>query len=89
MILLQSNMKFCFEEHNVILKAGIVRLLVEWSKSETTSSILYDSRFVQLLVVATFTEDEIVRNKLNKKKMNFIKGNFFPQTTNQIILCSI
>lgn len=69
-------MKFCFEEYNVILKAGIVRLLVDWSKSETNSSILYDSRFVQSLVVSIFSEDEIIRSKFDKKKMNFIKGNF-------------
>lgn len=77
-------MKFHFEEYKVILKTGLVRLLVEWSNSETSSSILYDSRFVQLLVVSIFSGDEIISNKLDKKKMNFIKGNCFPKTTKQI-----
>lgn len=74
-------MKFYFEEYNVVLKAGIVRLLVEWSNSETNSSILYDSRFVQLLVVSIFSVDEIIGNKRNKKKMDFIKGNCLPPET--------
>lgn len=70
-------MKFVFEEYNVTLKMGIVRLLAEWTKSETNSSILLDSRFVHLLVVSIFSNDEIIKDKFNKKKMNFIKGTFF------------
>lgn len=77
-------MKFCFEEYNVILKTGLVRLLAEWTNSETTSSILYDSRFVQLLVVALFSDDEIINNNFDKKKMNFMKGNFFLNTMKYI-----
>lgn len=69
-------MKFCFEEYNVALKMGIVRLLAEWNKSDTNSSILYDSKFVQLLIVAIFSDDEIMNSNMDKKKMKFIKGDF-------------
>ena len=74
MISLQEDKKFYFEEYNVVLKAGLVRLLVEWTKSETNASILYDSKFVQLLIVSIFSEEEIISDKFDKKKMNFIKG---------------
>lgn len=70
-------MKLVFAEYNVTLKMGIVRLLAEWAKSETNSSILYDSRVVHLLVVSIFSNDEIINEKFNKKKMSFIKGTFF------------
>lgn len=72
-------MKFCFDEYNVVLRMGMVRLLAEWTKSDTNSSILYDGKFVQLLVVALFSDEEIAKNNIDKKKMNFIKGNFFFQ----------
>lgn len=70
-------MKVCFDEYRVTLKMGIVRLLTGWHNSDTTSSILYDSKFVQLLVVSMFSEDEIVNNNMDKKKMKFIKGKSF------------
>lgn len=72
-------MKFCFEEYNVVLKMGMVRLLAEWTQSDTNSSILYDSKFVQLLVFALFSDNEIAKNNIDKKKMTFIKGDFFLQ----------
>lgn len=78
-------MKFCFEEYNVILKSGLVRLLTEWSNSETNSSILYDSKFVQLLVVAIFSDDEIINNNFDKKKFNFMKGDYFSKTMNHTV----
>lgn len=65
-------MKICVEEYNVNLKIGLIQLLIEWTNL-TTSSVLYDSKFVQLLVSAIFTEDEILSNYFDKKKMNFSK----------------
>lgn len=80
LILLQNNMRFCFEEYNVTLKLGIVRLIADWSKSESTASILYDSKFVQLLIYAIFPVDKIVANNFEKKQMSFIKSNSFKST---------
>lgn len=70
-------MKYCFNDYNVVLKSGIVLILTEWSKSKLNQSILYDSRFVQLLVVSLFSLNEIVAGKFDRQKMNFIKGKFF------------
>lgn len=78
-------MKFCFEEYNVALKMGIVRLLADWHDSDTNSSILYDSKFVQLLVISIFSDDDVLDNKMDKKKMKFIKGEIFFKKISHII----
>lgn len=75
MILLQENMKLRFDEYNVDLKLGLARMLIEWQDSPTFSSILYDSKFVHLLLDAIFSVDQILNKKSDKKKMQFVKGN--------------
>lgn len=69
-------MKLCFDEYNVVLKVGLARMIIEWQFSPTFSSILYDSRFVHLLLAAIFSDIEIMATKFDKKKMKFVKGEF-------------
>lgn len=68
-------MKLYFDNYNVVLKMGLARMIIEWQFSSTFSSILYDSRFVHLLLAALFSDDEIMKSKFDKKKMKFVKGN--------------
>lgn len=68
---------------------GLARMIIEWQYSATFSSILYDSRFVHLLLAALFTDDEIMKNHFDKKKMKFIKGNRKFNTLFSMTMCTM
>lgn len=74
MISLQKDTKLCFDGGKVALKMGLARMLIEWQGSPTFSSILYDYKFVHLLLNAQFSDQDILGNNFDKKKMKFVKG---------------
>lgn len=56
------------------VKLGVLHLIIDWRNSSAGSSILYDRKFVALLL-SHIIGDENIRNGLyNKKQLNFIKG---------------
>lgn len=64
-----------YEDYDVGLRAAIVGCLSAWNKSRPFSSVIYDKRFIGVLLKDVF-QDELALNDLNEKKMVFIKRVF-------------
>jgi len=69
--------KFLFEKVNLSVKPSLVKLVISWNKDWGFSSILYDQKFVSLLLLEIFGKEKLIEEgKLNNNKMRFIKDVF-------------
>lgn len=72
-MLLQENGAFHFREHNVVLKYAMVQLIMDWKQISSTASILYDYKFVMLLITIIIGQNNFFAKNFDSKKMEFIK----------------
>lgn len=70
----QANGVFHFPKYNVDMKFGLAQLVIDWMQTPSTSSILYDYKFVHLMMTMIIGKQNISRNTIDPKKMAFIKG---------------
>lgn len=71
---IQEKGIFHFPYYQVDLKYGLVQLVIDWKQTPSSASILYDSKYVTLLVSMIIGKKEFVTKKFDSKKMDFIKG---------------
>lgn len=75
--LLQVNKKLYFGTIDLYLKPSLGSLIITWNTNFGFSTILYDSKFVDLVLTAVFKKDELIgTQKLDNNKMRFVKGIF-------------
>lgn len=64
-----------YNDYDVSLRAAVVKCLTAWNKSNPFSTVIYDKRFIGVLLKEVF-RDELALNDLNDKQMLFIKRVF-------------
>lgn len=74
-VIFQENGLFFFPESGISIKLGVIQLIMDWRQSSAASSILYDRKFVAILMSSIIGDSYVKAGKLDKKKINFIKGN--------------
>lgn len=62
---------------NIILKYSIVKTIIGWNTQPHFSSILYDEKFVALLLNFVVGKNNLIADVLPKEQMRFIRGTFF------------
>lgn len=58
----------------VTIRATVLDLLRTWNESPIYSSAKYDYQFLQFLLVEAFGTIELAHRKLDKQKLDFVKG---------------
>lgn len=74
-MLFSRKTDFFFPESGISIKLGVIQLIMDWRQSSAASSILYDRKFVAILMSSIIGDSYVKAGKLDKKKINFIKGN--------------
>lgn len=56
------------------VKMSLLKLIISWNTTSPFSSILYDSRFTVLLLVAIIGNANLADGKYDRRLMRFIQG---------------
>lgn len=64
-----------YEDYDVVLRSAIVKCLSAWNKSQPFSTVIYDKRFIGVLLKEVF-RDELASEGLDEKRLVFIKRMF-------------
>lgn len=57
-----------------LVKISFAQMIITWNTEVPFNSILYDSKFVDLMLVAIIGKDRLINNQYSKNEMRFIKG---------------
>lgn len=55
------------------MKLGVAKILIDMNSSPTSDNIMYDSKFVSILVSMIIGDENLKNNNIDKQKMAFIK----------------
>lgn len=56
-----------------MMKFGVAKILIDMNVSKTSDNIMYDSKFVSILLSMVIGDENLKENKIDKKQMTFIK----------------
>lgn len=59
---------------DISMKYSIVKTLIAWNTQSVFNNILYDAKFVALLLTYVMGKENIQTNNLAKERMRFIRG---------------
>lgn len=77
MVLLQKSKRFHVSIIDKYVKGGILKIVIDRNTQEVFNGVIYDAKFVELLMVGVIGKKQLVENTFNKKDMRFIQGNKF------------
>lgn len=57
------------------MKGAILKIIIDWNSQEVFNGVIYDAKFVELLMVSVIGKKQLVEKTFNKKDLRFIQGN--------------
>lgn len=75
LVLLQNSKRFHVSIIDKYVKGAILKIIIDWNSQEVFNGVIYDAKFVELLMVSVIGKKQLVEKTFNKKDLRFIQGN--------------